>query len=130
MLVHFPVAAWTVATGLLLFAPLEPAEPVAVFALYANVFGILTGVPAMLVGLGELPALPRERELRDAVARHLWLAGSAWLTYCAVWLLQLRTLRVAAAAAALTGFALLLLAGHAGARVVYHHGFPPPVGRR
>lgn len=124
MLVHFPVAAWTVATGLAVLAPLELAVDIPRFAVYANAFGIVTGALAMLAGLLELAALPAERNLRDTVARHFALAGSAWLTYCLMWVLQMKALLLPAAATAIAGFILLAAAGHAGARVVYCHGFP------
>jgi uncharacterized membrane protein len=124
MVVHFPVAAWTVATGLLLLESLELAGHVREPALYANLLGIVTGVPAMLAGLLELASLPEDRALRETVGRHLGLASSAWLMYCVVAVLQLKALLYPAVAAAIPAFALLLLAGHAGARVVYHHGFP------
>lgn len=130
MIVHFPVAAWTVATGLLLLESLGLGARPQELALYANVLGILTGVLAMLAGLFELALLPEDRALRDAIARHLWLACSAWLAYCLVWVLQLKSLVLPAAGVAVLGFALLLLAGHAGARIVYHHGFPRPANPR
>lgn len=125
LLVHFPVAAWTAATGLALAAPLELVAGVPRLAAYTNAFGILTGALAMLAGLLELAGLPPQPALRDAVARHMLLACSAWLAFVVMWVLQVRALEVAAAGAGVVGLALLVAAGHAGARVVYHHGFPP-----
>lgn len=125
LLVHFPVAAWTAATGLALAAPLELATGIPRLAAHVNAFGILTGALAMLAGLLELAGLPPQPALRDAVARHMLLACSAWLAFVVMWVLQVRALEVAAAGAGAVGLALLVAAGHAGARVVYHHGFPP-----
>lgn len=124
LLVHFPVAAWTVATGLALATPLGPGTALPQLALYANAFGLLTGALAMAAGLVELVALPREQALRDTVARHLLLACSAWLAFAVMGVLQVRHLTTAATGAGIVGFLLLVAAGHAGARVVYHHGFP------
>lgn len=125
LLVHFPVAAWTAATGLALAAPLELAAGIPRLAAHVNAVGILTGALAMLAGLLELAGLPPRPALRDAVARHMLLACSAWLAFVVMWVLQVRALEVAAAGAGAVGLALLVAAGHAGARVVYHHGFPP-----
>lgn len=125
LLVHFPVAAWTVATGLALAAPFAPDPSIPRLALWANGFGMVTGALAMLAGLLELTALPARRALRDAVGRHLLLASLAWLAYAAMWILQVKLLYLPAAVTAAIGFLLLVGAGHAGARVVYHHGFPP-----
>lgn len=130
LLVHFPVAAWTVATGLALMVPLELGTGIARLAVHANVFGIVTGGLAMLAGLLELAALPPQPALRDAVARHLLLACAAWLVFIVMWVLQLKAPAPAAAGAGAVGFVLLMAAGHAGARIVYHHGFPPRPGPR
>lgn len=124
LLVHFPVAAWTVATGLALVAPLDLATTIPRLAVHANVFGIVTGALAVLAGLLELIGLPPRQALRDAVARHMLLACSAWLAFVVMWVLQAQALELAAAGAGVVGFLLLTAAGHAGARVVYHHGFP------
>lgn len=128
LLVHFPVAAWTVATGLALLAPLELAAGIPRLALYVNAFGIVTAALAVLAGLGELAGLPPQQALRDAVARHMLLAGAAWLAFVVMWVLQVKALVLAAAGVGAAGFLLLVAAGHAGARLVYHHGFPPRWG--
>ncbi|MBW3566989.1 MAG: DUF2231 domain-containing protein [Proteobacteria bacterium] len=122
--VHFPVAAWTVATGLALLAPLEIAKEAPRLALYANAFGLLAGVVAMTAGFLELVSLPSDKTLRDAIARHMTLAVSAWFAYLVMWVLQMKSLAFAAAVAGMIGFVLLLAAGHAGAQIVYRHGFP------
>ena len=128
MLVHFPVAAWTVATSLALLAPWQDpgnsAALVIVLARYSNGFGLATGVAAILAGLVELTTLPADGRLRAAAARHLVLAVCAWFAYGFTWALQVKHMLSAAAATGLIAFGLLVLAGHAGARVVYHHGFP------
>lgn len=128
LLVHFPVAAWTVATGLAVLALLRPAPGVAELARLTNAFGLVGGALAMLAGLGELADLPPDPALRTAVGRHLVMAVSAWFGYGLAWALQVKAMLPAAAVAALAAFALLLVAGHAGARVVYHHGFPGRTG--
>lgn len=127
-LVHFPVAAWTVATGLAFAVPFELAAGIPRLALYANGFGIVTGGLAALAGLLELAAMPRQPALRDAAGRHLLLASSALLVFAVMWVLQMKAQELAAAGAGAVGFALLMAAGHAGGRIVYHHGYPPRAG--
>ena len=128
MLVHFPVAAWTVASGLALLAPWQsPGDRAALVVALArggNAFGLVTGTVAMLAGLMELTGLPEDRRLRAALARHLILVVCAWFGFGLTWALQVKHMLPAAAATSLVAFGLLVLAGHAGARVVYHHGFP------
>ena len=127
MLVHFPVAAWTVATGLVLLTPFIPpaiAGEALRLAVYANAFGLITGIAAMIAGVLELVSLPPDKTLRDAIARHMTLAVSAWFTYLVMWILQMKLLAFAAGAVSIIGFVLLIATGHAGAQIVYRHGFP------
>ncbi len=128
LLVHFPVAAWTVATGLALLALCTGFGVWATAARYANAFGLVTGALAMCAGLLELMALPQDAGLRQSVARHVTFAFTAWLAYGATWILQVKMLPVPAAAVGVFAFALLALAGHVGGRIVYHHGFPATNG--
>ena len=131
MLVHFPVAAWTVATGLAVVVALDvlaEAATLATMARHANAFGLLTGGLAMLAGLLELLALPRDDRLRQAVIRHVTFAFTAWLVYGAAWIFQVKQMPLPAAASCAIGFGLLLVAGHAGGRIVYLHGYPAGTG--
>ena len=124
MLVHFPVAAWTVATALALLSLVDGFSEWALPAQYANAFGLLTGVVAMSAGMFELMALPQDAGLRKSIARHATFAFTAWLVYGIAWIFQVKQLPWPAAASCVIGFVLLALAGHAGGRIVYHHGFP------
>ncbi|HEX7031082.1 MAG TPA: DUF2231 domain-containing protein [Gammaproteobacteria bacterium] len=124
VLVHFPVAGWTAATLLTLLALAEGNATLALIARWCNIAGLVTGIAAMAAGFLELAGLPEAPEIRGAVARHLLLAGSAWTVYLVMLFLQLKGFSTAAGLAGATGFALLVFAGHAGARLVYHHGLP------
>lgn len=124
MLVHFPVAAWSVATGLALLSLFSTDDELRGIAFHANAFGVISGAIAMLAGLLELAGLPDNPALRDTVARHLTLAASAWLVYGVMLVLQIKGQLEISAIAGTIGMALLVAAGHAGARVVYHHGYP------
>ncbi|HEX7046294.1 MAG TPA: DUF2231 domain-containing protein [Gammaproteobacteria bacterium] len=124
VLVHFPVAGWTAATFLAALALWNGNESLALAARWCNIAGLVTGMAAMAAGFLELPALPETPEVRSAVARHLMLAGSAWSIYLVMLFLQMKAFPVAATGAGAAGFVLLMFAGHAGARLVYHHRLP------
>ncbi|HEX6929286.1 MAG TPA: DUF2231 domain-containing protein [Gammaproteobacteria bacterium] len=124
VLVHFPVAGWTAATGLAVLAWFDGSAAMATAALWCNIVGIVTGMMAMAAGFLELPGLPEAAEIRDAAARHLLLASSAWSLYLLMLFLQLKAFSLASALAGVAGFLLLAFAGHAGARLVYHHRLP------
>lgn len=125
-LVHFPVAAWTLATvsdGLLLATGLGVFWSIAFWSLAA---GALLGLLAMgagfvdflLLGRDEHPGLP-------AVQRHMLLMSSAWGVFVLDLLLRGREpvtdISWWLPALTLTGFLILLIGGHQGARLVYHH---------
>lgn len=124
VLVHFPVAGWTAATFLAVLALINDNSALPAAAYWCNVAGIVTGMAAMAAGFLELSGLPGNGDVRDAAARHLMLAISAWTVYLVMLFLQLKAFPLAAAAAGGAGFVLLVFAGHAGARLVYHHRLP------
>lgn len=128
LLVHFPVAGWSAATFLLLAAVLDAGEVFAQAAYWCNVVALVTGLAAMAAGFIEAAALPRGAAIRDAAARHMLYATSSWTVYLVALLLQYKNMNLAATLTAAVGFVLLLLAGHAGARLVYPHGLPEHAG--
>lgn len=124
MLVHFPIAGWTAATPLAVVAAMNADAAFMAAAWWCNVAALATGAAAMAAGFLEFLVMPDDEKLRAAVARHMLLAGSAWSAYLVMLLLQAKALDVAAALAGLVAFILLIGAGHAGARLVYHHQLP------
>ncbi|HEX6927900.1 MAG TPA: DUF2231 domain-containing protein [Gammaproteobacteria bacterium] len=126
VLVHFPIAGWTAASLLALATTATANEAFATAALYCNAVALVTGLGAIAAGFLEFLALPEEQAVRDAAARHMLLAGSAWFLYLVMLLLQVKSLFVSASVAGGIAFIVLLLAGHAGARLVYHHHLPAP----
>ena len=122
VLVHFPVAAWSAATGLTAvvpwFARLSDA------ALACNAFGLAAGFAAIVAGAAEFAELPDDDAVRERATTHMMLAGSAWSVYLIVLLLQATAHWVAAAGVSVLAFGVLVAAGHAGARLVFHDRIP------
>ncbi len=125
-LVHFPVAAWTVA--LLADAGFLVAGQ-AVFwsvAYWALAAGALLGLLAMGAGFTDFLLLDRANPALDKVQTHMLLMGGAWSVF--VLALVLRTRQAPPdmpwwlASITLLGFLLLTVGGHLGGRLVYHHG--------
>lgn len=126
LLVHFPVAGWTAATALAAAAAAGFDNAFAAAALYCNAIALATGALAMVAGFLELGALPENAEIRDAAANHMLLAASAWTLYLLMLILQVTDQLLVAALTGTAAFVLLMFAGHAGARLVYHHHLPVP----
>lgn len=124
VLVHFPVAGWTAATVLAVLAAAGNGSALAAAALYCNGVALLIGAMAMGAGALDFAALPGKQAIRDQAARHMLLAAGAWTLYLVTALLQVKALPVAAAVTSVVALAVLTGAGHAGARLVYHHGVP------
>lgn len=123
LLVHFPIAGWTAATVLatatvLGYPALAPA------ALYTNGIALLTGVAAIGTGAAELAWLPNDDAVRNQALSHLSFASTAWALYGVMMLLQTSGHLVTAATVGAGAFIALIAAGHAGARLVFHHGIP------
>lgn len=120
-LVHFPIAAWTAAT-LLALAALAGGPGLASAAVASNIAGLLTGLAAIAAGAAEFVSLRLQPPARDAAARHMVLACGTWLAYLVMLLAQTGGLGRAAAGLGVAALLALVAAGHAGARLVFHHG--------
>lgn len=124
VIVHFPVAAWTGATLLALAASAGAPAELMTIALYANVVGLVTGTAAVVAGVSEFIALPGDAAVRTLATRHMMLAAGAWTLYLLALVLQVKDAAGAATLIYAIALAVLVVAGHAGARLVYHHGIP------
>lgn len=121
MLIHFPLAFWSVAAGLWLAAVRWPQTRTLLGIALAA--GTLSGVAALASGL---LAWPAEALLASPAARtKITLAVWAWLWWTMLWLLHRRHAprlhgaanRWPAACLVLPGIVLLLATGAAGARL-------------
>ena len=124
-LVHFPVAAWSLATAGDVAAGWMDA-PVWQFAGWLHVVGTGMALPAMATGLAQFARLPAGDPAATAVVRHMTLAMLAWSAYAAALALRweggIVAPGAAAVAASLAGFVLLCAAGWQGGQLVYRHG--------
>ena len=123
LLVHFPVAAWTVLPFLDAVRYLGmSADPA--FARAIALFGVVAGLLAMIAGSIDLIALRHPDHQRLAL-RHMMFVGSAWAL--ALFAAILRNPAWPArwpVVTTLDVLVLILLAigGHLGARLVHVHG--------
>lgn len=129
-LVHFPVACWTAALALDGAAIVTTRPELWQAARLTLAAGSVTGVAAAAAGLLEYLAVAHDA-LAGRVERHALLAGLAWSMFTFNWLWRESAgavpadgswLLAAYPACSAAGFLALLAAGHAGARLVYHHG--------
>lgn len=125
MLVHFPIALWSLATlcdGMTLVG-IGGAWPIGRLCLAV---GLAAALPAMVAGLIDYCAL-KEAAVPTAT-RHMTLMGLAWAAYLAAFLLRSEGLAVepspdrSAMAAGLAGFGLLALGAWQGGQLVYRLG--------
>ena len=123
LLVHFPIAGWTAASALAV-AVVAGYPALAAAAWITNAVALSFGVLAIGAGAAELAWLPDEPAVRDHAVAHLSFAAGAWSLYGVMLLLQASGHLVAAAAVGAAAFLVLIAAGHAGARLVFHHGIP------
>lgn len=121
-LVHFPVAAWTAATITSWGALYTPG--LGIVSLWCNIIALAIAPLVMLFGLIEFLDIPENSETAKAASHHMLLAGGTFTAYLLLLIVQSLQMPIVSAALATAGLALLVLAGHAGARIVYHYGFP------
>lgn len=126
MLVHFPIASWTAAVAADLALRLWHAPVLAMVAFGGVAGGLVTGLPAMALGLFDYAAVPAEHPAQGTAATHMMVMGTAWLLFLASLLVR----RLAAGAAVLTGttilditgFVVMLCGARLGGTLVYRFG--------
>lgn len=125
MLVHFPIALWsvgTVADCLTLFA----VGNVGTIGGLAIAGGLLLAVPALLMGLVDY--LDLEEAVLPTANTHMTLMGSAWCAYMVALYERMDGLTLTGgltplgAGASIVGFLLLGAGGWYGGQLVYRHG--------
>jgi uncharacterized membrane protein len=126
--VHVPVACWLLGSffdGVSLVA----ADPF--WWLFSNmllVVGVLTAVPAMVLGMLDLVGLPSQGVVADTAQRHMIMMCTAWVFYLISFFLRFDSPHfvaepvVLAIGVSLVGLAVLLWGAWYGAALVYHHG--------
>lgn len=126
MLVHFPVALWTLGFGADVGGLAAGADWWWRISFGCQALGVLTASVAMVAGVLDYAALPRDHAAQDTAVVHMLVMATAWLAYLAS--LALRGLPgvapppTAAVAAAGVGFAAMVVGGWLGGRLVYRFG--------
>lgn len=134
MLVHFPVAFWTVATAAHVAATAGLAE-VGWLAGLAGGAGLATAALAMIAGAAELPRIDRDSAAMRIATWHMMTMATVWLLYLVAFLLQgmavspesgpppsASAANLIATASAVAGFVLMAGGGWLGGQLVYGHG--------
>ncbi len=125
MMVHFPVALWSLATisdGATLLG-VAPAWPI---AWMCTIAGVALALPAMVAGMIDFASV-REEAVPVAM-RHMGVMGTAWMAYLASLLIRSDGLAPSATpeplamAAGVAGFLLLAAGAWLGGQLVYHLG--------
>jgi uncharacterized membrane protein len=128
MLVHFPIALWTIATGAYVASAAGVTESVDVVARFANGGGLAMAMAAMLAGLLELRTIDRQSEAMRVAAWHMMMMAVAWVCFVGALMLSMSpefdrsTAQTAAAGCAVAGFVLMGAGGWYGGRLVYEFG--------
>jgi uncharacterized membrane protein len=130
MLVHFPIAFWTVAAGAYAAGAAGLGEIVAGTARFANGAGLIIAMPAMVAGLLELRSIDSRCEAMRVATSHMMIMATVWVCFLLALVLPMSaeatmrhaTAELAAAACAGAGFLLMTVGGWLGGRLVYELG--------
>jgi uncharacterized membrane protein len=128
MLVHFPIALWTVAVGAYVASAADVTEHVDMIAKFANSGGLIMAMLAMLAGLIELRSIGSQSEAMRVATWHMMIMATVWVCFLVALMLSISTgldhstVHIAAAACALAGFLLMGVGGWYGGRLVYEFG--------
>ncbi len=128
MLVHFPIALWTVAAGAYVWAATVANELAAMVAKFANGAGLVIALVAMFAGVFELRSIASGGRAMEVATWHMMLMSTVWVCFLAAILLSVSTgldhltAQVGAVACAGAGFLLMGIGGWLGGRLVYEFG--------
>lgn len=126
MLVHFPVAAWTVAVAADAAGWVTGQAAWWMISFGCQALGVLVAAVAMLAGFLDYAAIPRQHPAQDAAVSHMIAMSTAWLLFLVS--LASRGLPAAdpppvwATVVAVAGFIAMALGGWFGGRLVYRFG--------
>src|SRR5262245_4093740 len=81
MLVHFPIAFWTVAVGAYVSSAAGVGEPAAGIARLANGAGLIMAMFAMVAGLLELRSIDSRSEAMRVATWHMMIMATGWVCF-------------------------------------------------
>ncbi|MGH1417939.1 MAG: DUF2231 domain-containing protein [Hyphomicrobiaceae bacterium] len=125
MLVHFPIALWSLSTICDIGALLGTWK-LWNYACSFLVLGLVMALPAMAVGFFDLARL--KKSARQDGDRHMLLMCAAWVSYFAALGMRLENKAMVTEPQAVAiafggvGFCLMAFGGWYGGKLVYHHG--------
>ncbi len=128
MLVHFPVAFWTVAAGAYVASAADVLESADVIAKFANGAGLTMAMLAMLAGLFELRSIDSCSEAMRVATWHMMTMATVWVCFLVALMLSISTglnrstAQFATVACAVVGVLLMGVGGWLGGRLVYDFG--------
>lgn len=128
MLVHFPIALWTVAVGAYVASATGVTETFDMIARFANSGGLIMAMLAMLAGLLELRSIGSQSEAMRVATWHMMIMATVWVCFLVALMLSISTgldrstAGIAAAACAAAGFLLMGVGSWYGGRLVYEFG--------
>ena len=126
MLVHFPIALWTVATGAHVASAAGLAESLDMIAKFANGGGLVMAMLAMIAGLLELRSIGPQSGAMRVATWHMMIMATAWFFFLLALMLSVSTdpatAKFGPAACAVVGFLLMGAGGWYGGRLVYEFG--------
>ncbi len=133
MLVHFPIAFWSLATALdlLFFMGLQDQwlvlfQGLTKGAVYLIALGLTFSVPAMAAGLIDLASLDKRAEKTGLY--HMLFMSTTWCLYLVSLVLHIKngiiqeSISALTITASLSGFITLAIGGYYGGELVYKHG--------
>ena len=131
MLVHFPVAFWTVAAVTYIADAAGMGEAAAAIAKLSNAAGLIMAIFAMAAGLLELRAIDSQSEAMRVATWHMMIMATAWVCFLLALVLPISagaaaldhlTAQLAGVASAGVGFLLMSVGGWLGGRLIYEFG--------
>jgi len=129
MLVHFPVAFWTVAAAAYIAGAAGVTEAPAIAKL-SNGAGLITALLAMVAGLLELRSIDSGSEAMRVATSHMMVMATAWVCFLLALVLTMSegvandgsTAQLAGVFGASVGFVLMSVGAWLGGQLVYEFG--------
>jgi uncharacterized membrane protein len=128
MLVHFPVAFWTVAAVAYVASAADVVESADVIAKFANGAGLTMAMLAMFAGLFELRSIDSRSEAMRVATWHMMTMATVWVCFLVALMLSISTglnrstAQLATVACAVVGVLLMGVGAWLGGRLVYDFG--------